>query len=166
MTEIDFAQYIGQTTSKGVVTIERATVTAFAAAVLDSSKVYRNLDVAVAEGFANIPTPPTYFFSAAQSYGQWEEEQPKSERGATNPMAEVMGSLMATGVMILHGEQEFTYHRAVVVGEKLRQEGIVRDIYQKEKGDRTMTFVVIETTYTDSSDEVAVTTVMNLLHRS
>jgi hypothetical protein len=29
-----------------------------------------------------------------------------------------------------------------------------------------MTFVVIETTYTDSSDEVAVTTVMNLLHRS
>ena len=81
-------------------------------------------------------------------------------------MAEVMGSLMATGGMILHGEQEFTYHRAVVVGEKLHQEGIVRDIYQKEKGDRTMTFVVIETTYTDSSDEVAVTTVMNLLHRS
>ncbi|MEI7887386.1 MAG: MaoC family dehydratase N-terminal domain-containing protein [Actinomycetes bacterium] len=166
MTEIDFAKYIGQTTSSGVVTIERATVTSFAAAVLDTSKVYRNLDVAVSDGFTNIPTPPTYLFSAAQSYGQWEEEQPEIERGVSNPMAEVMGSLMATGGMILHGEQEFTYHRAVVVGEKLRQEGIVRDIYQKQKGDRTMTFVVIETTYTDSSEEVAVTTVMNLLHRS
>ena len=81
-------------------------------------------------------------------------------------MAAVMGGLMAGGGMILHGEQEFTYHRPVVVGEKLRLEGVVKDIYQKATGDRTMTFMIIEDTFSDDSGEPVVTAVMNLLHRS
>jgi acyl dehydratase len=81
-------------------------------------------------------------------------------------MAEVMGGLMAGGGLILHGEQEFTYHRPVVVGEKLRARGVVRDIYQKQSGDRTMTFMVIETAYTDDDEDPVVTSTMNLLHRS
>ncbi len=166
MGEIDFDSYIGRPTGEGVVTIERATVSAFAASVLDDNAVYRNRDAAVAAGFEDIPTPPTYFFSAAQNWGQWEEEQPPDPTDGSNPMAEVMGGLMSTGGMILHGEQEFTYHRPVVVGEKLRQRGVVKDIYQKAAGERTMTFMVIETTYTDDGDEPVVTSTMNLLHRS
>jgi acyl dehydratase len=166
MAEIDFDSYIGLPTGEGVVTVERATVSSFARSVLDDNPVYRNRDVARAAGFDDIPAPPTYFFSAAQNYGQWEEEQPPDPTGGKNPMAEVMGGLMSTGGLILHGEQEFTYHRPVVVGEKLRQRGVVRDIYQKVAGERTMTFMVIETTYTDESDEPVVVSTMNLLHRS
>ena len=36
-----------------------------------------------------------------------------------NPMAEVLGPLMAKGGIILHGEQEFTYHRPVLAGDVL-----------------------------------------------
>jgi acyl dehydratase len=166
MAEIDFDSYIGRPTGEGVVTVERATVSSFAKSVLDDNPVYRNRDVARAAGFDDIPAPPTYFFSAAQNFGQWEEEQPPDPTDGSNPMAEVMGGLMSTGGLILHGEQEFTYHRPVVVGEKLRQRGVVRDIYQKAAGERTMTFMVIETTYTDGSDEPVVVSTMNLLHRS
>lgn len=166
MGDAAYDSHIGEPTSDGVVTVERATVSSFATAVLDDNPIYRNRDAAVAAGFTDIPAPPTYFFSAAQNYGQWEEEQPPDRTGGTNPMAEVMGGLMAQGGLILHGEQEFTYHRPVVVGEKLRQRGVVRDIYQKATGDRTMTFMVIETTYTDSADQPVVVSTMNLLHRS
>lgn len=166
MGDIEFSDYIGRPTADGVVTVERATVTAFAASVLDDKPLYRNRDAARAAGFDDIPAPPTYFFSAAQNWGQWEEEQPPDPTGGANPMAEVMGGLMAGGGIILHGEQEFTYHRPVVVGEKLRARGTVRDVYQKASGERTMTFMVIETAYTDETGEPVVTSTMNLLHRS
>ena len=37
-------------------------------------------------------------------------------RPRSNPTMEIIGKLMAKGGMVLHGEQEFTYHRPVVVG--------------------------------------------------
>ena len=42
---------------------------------------------------------------------------------------------------------------------------VVKDVYQKATGDRTMTFMVIEDTYRDG-EELVLTSVMNLLHRS
>jgi acyl dehydratase len=165
VADLDLQRHIGRPTSEGVVTVERATVTNFAAAVLDRSPVYRNRDAARAAGFDDLPAPPTYYFSAGAS-GSWEEEQPPDPTGGSNPMAEVMGGLLAGGGLILHGEQEFVYHRPAVVGDKLRQRGVVRDVYQKVTGDRTMTFMVIETTFVDDQDRPVATSTMNLLHRS
>lgn len=54
----------------------------------------------------------------------------------------------------------------MVVGMRLHYEGVVRDIYQKPSGDKTMTFMVIEDTYTDESGAPVLTSTMNLLHRS
>ena len=81
-------------------------------------------------------------------------------------MAEVMGGLMARGGLILHGEQAFTYHRPAVVGEKLHESGVVKDIYSKQSGERTMTFMVIETTFSDDEGNPVVTSTMNLIHRA
>lgn len=161
-----FEEHVGRPTGAGVVTVERATVTSFARSVKADDPVYRNRDIARAAGFDDVPAPPTYFFSAAQNWDQREEDQPADPAGGANPMAEVMGALMADGGLILHGEQEFTYHRPVVVGQRLHHSGVVKDIYTKASGDRTMTFMVIETTYADSSGEPVVTSTMNLLHRS
>ena len=52
-----------------------------------------------------------------------------------------MGPLMAKGGLILHGEQEFLYHRPVQVGDVLVGEGKITDAYQKESKGRTMTFI-------------------------
>ena len=43
-----------------------------------------------------------------------------------------VGPLMAKGGLILHGEQEFIYHRPVLVGDVLVSEGKITDAYQKE----------------------------------
>ena len=59
---------------------------------------------------------------------------------------------MANGGLLLHGEQEFIYHRPIVVGDVLVGEGKVVDAYQKESKGKTMTFFVSETTWSDDSD--------------
>jgi len=160
----DFSEYIGQPTGRGTIVVERSPLTNFAAAVLDDSGVYRNAEVARREGFDDVPAPPTFGFSI-QNWGRWEELQ-TAEQPTTNPMFEVMGKLYANGGMVLHGEQEFTYHRPVVCGQTLHYEGIVRDIYEKTSGDRTMTFIVTEDTYRDEQGEPVLTSTMNLIHRS
>jgi len=157
---------VGRSTGKAVVVVERGPLTRFAEAVTESSPVYQRRDAAQAAGFDDIPAPPTYFFSGAQYWGAFAEEQPADADPPDNPMAEVMGALISGGGMILHGEQDFTYHRPVVAGDRLTAETTVVDYYVKETGERTMTFLVTETTYSDRSDEPVLTARMNLIHRS
>ena len=165
MGDIDFEDYIGRPTAHAMVTVERAPVSAFATSVLDDKPLYQNAESARSEGFDDIPAPPTFLFSAA-SWSLHPEEQPPDPTGGSDPMAEVKGGLMANGGLILHGEQSFEYHRPVVVGEKLEQKGVVKDLYEKPTGDRTMTFLVVENTFTDEAGEPVVTATMNLIHRS
>jgi acyl dehydratase len=147
------------------VTIERGPVTNFATAVCDPNPVYRTPTAAQEAGLERIPAPPTYPF-VMDNWGQFDELQP-SERPTPAAMAEVIGSLMANGGLILHGEQEFEYHRPVFVGDVLNGEGRVVDAYAKESKGRTMTFVVTETVWTDAeTGEPVVTGRFNLIHRS
>src|SRR2546430_591493 len=87
---------------------------------------------------SSTAAPPTFSF-AWQHMGAFPELQPDT-KGAPNPMFEIMGSLREKGGLILHGEQEFEYHRAPVVGDDLVAEGKVSDVYEKESKGRTMTF--------------------------
>jgi hypothetical protein len=78
-----------------------------------------------------------------------------------------VGPLMAKGGLILHGEQEFIYHRPVQVGDVLSSAGKITDAYQKESKGRTMTFICSETNWTDdATGEPVVTARFNLIHRS
>jgi acyl dehydratase len=157
---------IGKSTGAFKVTIERGPVSNFAAAVLDQNPVYRRADAARAAGFGAIPAPPTYSF-AMQHWGKFEEDQLPDPTGGQNPMHAVMGRLFAKGGLVLHGEQEFEYHRPVVVGDVLVGEGKIVDIYEKDSKGKTMTFVVTETVWRDErNDEPVVTERFNLIHRS
>lgn len=161
----DLSGYIGMSTGSGTVVVERGPISAFAEAVGDGSPVYRDATVAADEGFAAIPAPPTFGF-CVQNWGRWRELQPPKDPSAPQPMAEVIGALMAKGGLVLHGEQAFEYHRPMLVGDVLHYEGVVADIYRKESGGRTMTFMVIEDRYTDEDGNPVLTSTMNLLHRS
>jgi len=159
-------EVVGRPTGRSTVTVERGPVTRFAEAVTESSPIYRDIEAARAAGFDGVPVPPTYFFSAAGHWGAFPEAQPADAQPDSNPTMEIIGQLMANGGMVLHGEQEFTYHRPVVVGETLRSEGKVADLYEKAAGERTMTFLVTETEYRDTEGELVLTARMNLIHRS
>jgi acyl dehydratase len=157
---------IGRPTGSSSVVVERGPVTAFAKAVMDDNPIYESREAARAAGFDDIPAPPIYAFSAMGFWGTFPEDQPADANPGTNPMMEIIGGLMKQGGMVLHGEQEFEYHRPLVVGERVHGEGKVVDIYEKESKGRTMTFVVTENVYRDDAGDPVLTTRMNLIHRA
>lgn len=158
---------VGRSTGTSVVRVERGPLSQFAQAVTDRNPIYRRADKAAEAGFSDVPAPPTFGFSGLEFWGTWPEDQPAPDPDAGNPMAEIMGELMAAGGLILHGEQEFIYHRPVVAGDVLHHEGHVVDLYAKQssKG-RTMTFVVTEDVYRDGGGEPVLTCRTNLIHRA
>ncbi len=156
---------IGKPTSRARVVIERGPVSNFATALKDENPIYSDPEAAKAAGFDAIPAPPTFPF-VMEHWGKFPEIQP-AEKIEGNPMFEIIGKLMASGGLILHGEQEFEFHRPVQVGDVLRGEGKCVDAYEKESKGRTMTFVVSETVWTDDrTGEPVVTSRFNLIHRS
>ncbi len=155
---------IGRPTGTTVVTVERGQLAQFADAVKDASPIYRDARAAAEAGLPGIPAPPTYPFVMG-NFGAFPELQTEAAP-VGNPMAEVLGPLMAKGGLILHGEQEFTYHRPVVAGDVLVGASSVVDAYQKESKGKTMTFIVVETAWSEqSTGEPVCTSVMNLIHR-
>jgi acyl dehydratase len=156
---------IGKPVPAQRVVIERGPVWFFARAVTDDNPVYRDPAAARAAGFDSIPCPPTFPFAWAHM-GAFPEIQPDNT-GVPNPMVEVMNQLRSTPGLILHGEQEFVYHRTPQVGDDLVSEGRIADIYQRESKGRTMTFIVTETTWKDArTGEPVVTAIFNLIHRA
>lgn len=156
---------IGRPMPGARVVLERGPVSNFAAATTDDNPIYRDPDAAIAAGFDAIPAPPTYPF-AWNHFGAFPELQPESA-SLPNPMFEIMGQLRGAGGLILHGEQEFVYHRTPQVGDDLVGEGTVKDLYEKESKGKTMTFIVTETVWKDATTgEPVVTARFNLIHRA
>jgi acyl dehydratase len=156
---------IGKPTGAWHVTVERAPVTAFANALHDANPVYRDARAAHDAGFDAIPAPPTFTF-AMGFWGSFTEHQPEDPTGGVNPMHGVMGALHAEGALVLHGEQEFVYHRPIVAGDVLDGEQAITDMYEKETDAATMTFVVMETRWTDAErGDPVVTERFNLIAR-
>jgi len=156
---------IGKPTSAVRATVERGPVAKFAAALGNDDPVYSNADAARAAGCGNVPAPPTFTF-ALPYWATAAEDQPPDPTDGENPMHAVMGELFGQGALVLHGEQGFTYHRPVEVGMVLDGRGVVRDVYEKETDAATMTFVVVETEWTEAATgDPVVTETFNLIAR-
>src|SRR2546427_491806 len=157
---------IGKTTGSSKVVVERGPLSIFARSVKDENRIYHDLNAAKAAGFDDIPAPPTFAFSGLTFWGAFPEMQPTDAAGV-NVMSDVMGPLIAKGGLILHGEEEFEYHRPLLAGDVLVGEGKVTDIYEKESKGKTMTFLVTENVFRDEkTGDPVVTTRFNLIHRS
>jgi acyl dehydratase len=157
---------IGTPTGRSKITVERGPVSNFAKAVTDDNPIYQSPAAAKDAGFADIPAPPTWGFAMAH-WGAFADEQPADPTKGRNPVMEIIGGLMQKGGLVLHGEQEFEYHRPLVVGDVLDGEGKVTDVYEKESKGKTMTFLVTENVFKDAkTGDPVLTTRMNLIHRS
>ncbi|HEX4082295.1 MAG TPA: MaoC family dehydratase N-terminal domain-containing protein, partial [Acidimicrobiales bacterium] len=155
---------VGRPTHTSTVVVERGPVMFFADAVLETDPAYRTPAGAAAAGLPGIPAPPTYPF-VMETWGTFPEIQP-ADAPPPAGLLDVLGPLLADGGLILHGEQEFTYHRPVLVGDVLVGRGAVVDAYQKVSKDRTMTFVVVRTDWTDqATGEPVVTSTFNVIYR-
>ena len=102
------------------VRVDHAPVALFARAVKDDSAIYRSERAARDAGFDRVPVPPTFTFVMADA-GAYPDLQPE---GGTGSMYAASGhdtdsSVFARDGLFLHGEQHFTYHRPVGVGDVL-----------------------------------------------
>jgi hypothetical protein len=150
---------IGRQTGAWRVILERSVLANFAHAVGDTSAVYRRRDAAAEAGFAQIPAPPTFTFAAPYWAARLGDEQPPDPTaGGANPMHALMGALHTKGALVLHGEQEFVYHRTPVAGDVLDGVQSITDVYEKDSDAAHMTFVVMETRWTDAATGAPVVT--------
>jgi hypothetical protein len=158
---------IGKPTGAWRVVLDRAVLAQFAKSVGDTSRVYQRESDASAAGLASVPAPPTFTFAAPYwSAFRSDEQPPDPTKGGGNPMHSIMGDLYAQGALVLHGEQEFTFHRTPVAGDVLDGLQKISDIYEKESDTARMTFVVMETEWTDANtSEPVVTERFNLIAR-
>jgi peroxisomal enoyl-CoA hydratase 2 len=125
-------------------TVEAGKVDEFARAIGSSNEVFYDADAAREAGYDDIPAPLTF------------------TRVAYFPQYRVGGDGSSFGFDLgfdpehtVHGEQEYEYRRPVTVGDMLDGMTELADVYQKSGSDgRTLTFAVLETTYTDADDEV------------
>jgi len=151
--------FVGRKGGRARIVIERSATANFARAVKDPNPVYSDAAAAKAAGFDGIPVPPT-FLIAGSYWGSFAELQPDDP--GTNPVGEVVAEYARQGGLLLHGEQAFTYHRPLVVGDVLDVESEVMESY--EKG--SMTFTVCETRYTDAeTGELVVSARSNFINR-
>lgn len=97
------------------VRVDHAPVLLFARAVKDEHPVYRSEVAAHEAGFASVPVPPTFTFVMTQS-GTYPDLQPPGGTGSMYAAAPMGGGGKG---LYLHGEQHFTYHRPVQVGDVL-----------------------------------------------
>jgi MaoC dehydratase-like protein len=158
---------IGKPTGAWRVVLDRAVLANFAKSVGDTSRVYQRESAANEAGLTGVPAPPTFTFAAPYWSAYRADDQPADPTaGAGNPMHSIMGDLFAKGALVLHGEQEFTFHRTPVAGDVLDGVQTITDIYEKETDRASMTFVVMETVWSDGATaEPVVTERFNLIAR-
>ena len=133
--------------------VEAGKVEEFARAIKDDNPVHRDREVAVAQGFSNIPAPLT--FTRTAYFPRYRPE------GVSKIRPFDLGFDRRYSV---HGEQEYEYHRPVVVGDELSGVMTLTDVYQRE-GSRggTMTFAECELEYYDADDEQVMTVRITIL---
>lgn len=117
--------HIGYKPEPVTVDIEKGRLKFFARATGQEDPIYLDEDAAKAAGYSALPAPPTFLFSI-----DLEQDNP-------------MGFLDMLGVnvaRILHGEQEFTYHKPICAGDTITLSSRIEDIYDKRNG--VLEFVV------------------------
>ena len=116
--------------------IEKGRLKFFARSTGQDDPIYLDEDAAKAAGYRSLPAPPTFLFSI-----DLEQEAPMA-------FLDMLGVNIAR---ILHGEQEFTYHKPICAGDTITLKSRVEDIYDKKNG--AMEFVVQKFSATNQHGE-------------
>ncbi len=127
-------EYIGRRSSPIEWNIEPGHIRRFAEAIGDPNPIYYEEEAARAAGYPSIPAPPTF-------------------AAALRPNDARQGIAIDWG-KLLHGGQEFVYHRPIYAGDRLTLVQTIQDVYEKSGKAGTMDFLVLETTGRDAAGEV------------
>ncbi len=128
---------VGKTYPPFVVRVEHGKIREFAEALRDDNPLYRDEEAARRSPFGGVIAPPTL----SRNFW-WEGTQ-------------VHRDLAFDWRYVVHGEQEFEYHRPVKAGDVLTAQMTIADVYEKPgRRGGTMKFAVVETSYRDAGGQV------------
>ena len=128
---------IGNSGTPVTMHVERGKIREFARAIKDDNPIYFDETFAT-QTVGGLMPPPTF----SMTLGLWDDRRNRP--------------LLTYDVRrLLHGEQEFEYLAPIYAGDVLTAVGRVADVYEKQ-GSRggTMTFGVLETTFTNQRGEL------------
>lgn len=124
--------------------IEAGKVAEFARAIHDPADVYLDEDAATNAGFDAIPAPPT--FQRVSFFPRYRPAGIDQEFGF---------DLGLEREYVLHGQQRYRYERPLLVGDRLRGETTLEDVFQRSgQSGGTMTFAILRTDFYDESDSL------------
>jgi acyl dehydratase len=127
---------IGHRSEGETLLVSRSRLRFFAKATGQLDPIYTDLDAAKQAGHRDLPVPPSFFTAI-------DLESPDPFR-----WLEQIGVDLRT---VLHGEQEFVYHRMAYAGDELTTRSEVVDIYDKSGG--ALEFLVRRTSIANQDDE-------------
>lgn len=134
-----YASAIGRTFEGNTLLMDRSRLRFFAKAIGQSDPVYIDLDAAKQAGHRDLPVPPSFFMGI-------ELESP-------DPFA-WMTDLGIDLRSVLHGEQQFIYHKMAYAGDELTSSSELIDAYEKKGG--ALQFLVRKTSVLDQDGELVV----------
>lgn len=114
----------------------------FLGAIGEQNDVFRDDDAARRAGYERRPIPPTYLFCLEMM----DAEKP----------FEILTELDIDLARILHGDQNFTYHAPVMVGDMLTFVTWISDVADKKGG--ALTMVVARTAITNQNGKLVAET--------
>ncbi|MGQ0700564.1 MAG: MaoC family dehydratase N-terminal domain-containing protein [Panacagrimonas sp.] len=130
-------KWIGHELPVSVLTLERTRLQFFAKAIGETDPIYTDTAAAREAGYADLPAPPTFLFAA------------ELDSGTT---FRLLDELQIPIAKLLHGEQNFTYHRAACAGDTVTVRSTISDVYDKKGG--ALEFVVKTARATNQRDEL------------
>lgn len=134
-------KHLGVMSEPRVIDVEKGQLRFFAKATGETNPIYFDEDAARAAGHPSIPAPPTFLFSL--------------HLGAPAKRGDMFDAENGIGVdmrRILHGEQQFTYHRPIYAGDRITLTTTTADIYDKKGG--ALEFVVQDTRAANAAGEL------------
>ena len=123
---------VGRSFTPVTARVEQGRLRYFVNTIGERNPIYRDAEVARTQGYSAIPAPPTYLFCL--------------EMLDSDDPFEFLTELEINLTRILHGEQSFTYHAPVVVGDTITFRSRVTGVTDKKGGAMTMVVLVTEVT--------------------
>lgn len=137
---------IGLTSNEYVFEVEKRHVQTFATAIGDDNPLYKDKAYAEQSAYGGLIVPPTFPVSMNTGDGKLPLELDHRR--------------------MLHGEQEFIYHKPVRPGDRLICQMKVSDLYDKEGKSGKMQFLKLDTEMKDEAGELVCISRMNIVYRS
>ena len=129
--------WIGRHLPDSELTLERGRLKAFAKAIGEIDVVYLDPDAAKSAGYNDLPAPPTFLFAAELDSGV---------------MDVMLNDMSIPHAKLLHGEQQYRYHKTACAGDVITIKSFIEDVYDRKGG--ALQFVVKASKAYNQHDEL------------